>query len=70
MTTILINEKTKKGRIILDLIKVLGVGEIVDENNIARGIPNKTTIRALKEIRSGETTKCENFDEYLVKTNL
>jgi hypothetical protein len=34
------------------------------------GIPNKTTIRALQELRSGETTKFEKFEDYLVKTNL
>jgi hypothetical protein len=40
MTTIIINEKTKKGRIILDLIRELGAGEILNENNIAQAIPN------------------------------
>ena len=30
MTTIVINEKTKKGRIIVDLIREMGVGEIIE----------------------------------------
>jgi hypothetical protein len=31
MTTIVINEKTKKGRIILDLIREMGIGEIIEK---------------------------------------
>jgi hypothetical protein len=67
MTTIIINEKTKKGRIILDLIKEIGVGKIVDnlmesENNL-----NSTTVKAIREANEGKTIKCIDFDDYLKK---
>ena len=35
MTTIVINEKTKKGRIILDLIREMGVGEIIESKKVS-----------------------------------
>ena len=32
MTTVIINEKTKKGRIILDLIREMSCGKIITDN--------------------------------------
>ncbi len=65
MTTIIINEKTKKGKIIIELIKEIGVGKIIDE---AKYISNQTTISAIEEAKAGYTTKCSDFDDYLKKT--
>ena len=67
MTTIIINEKTKKGRIILDLIKEMGVGKIVDDLMEPENIPNSKTIKAIKEANEGKTIKCIDFDDYLKK---
>lgn len=67
MTTIIINEKTKKGRIILDLIREMGVGKIVDEKMGSENIPNDETIKAIQEARKGKTIRCNDFNDYLNK---
>ena len=67
MTTIIINEKTKKGRIILDLIREMGVGKIVDEKKESENIPNAKTLQAIQEAKEGKTIKCADFDDYLKK---
>lgn len=67
MTTIIINEKTKKGRIILDLIKEIGVGKIVDNLMESENILNSVTLKAIKEANEGKTIKCIDFDDYLKK---
>lgn len=65
MTTIIIDEKTKRGKVILDLIREMGVGKIIDDS--IKHTPNKTTLNAIRESNNGETTKCNSFDEYLEK---
>lgn len=67
MTTIIINEKTKKGRLILDLIREIGVGEIIDDRLEPDNIFNNTTIKAIQEANEGKTIKCRDFDDYLNK---
>jgi len=67
MTTIIINEKTKKGRIILDLIREMRVGKIVDNLMESENIPNNTTIKAILEANEGKTIKCIDFNDYLKK---
>ena len=64
MATVIINEKTKKGKIIIDLIKELGIGRIIYDS---KDIPNQTTIDAIEEANSGYTTKCSDFEDYLKK---
>ena len=67
MTTIIINEKTKKGRIVLDLIREMNCGKIIpDEKNVAEN-PNEITRLAIQQARKGETNKCTNFEDYLAK---
>jgi hypothetical protein len=67
MTTIIINEKTKKGQLILDLIKEMGIGKIVEDNMEANDIPNNTTLKAILEAKEGKTIKCVDFEDYLKK---
>ena len=67
MTTIIINEKTKKGRIILDLIKEIGVGKIIDNSMESDNILNNTTLKAINEANEDQTIKCIDFDDYLKK---
>jgi hypothetical protein len=67
MTTIIINEKTKKGQLILDLIREMGVGKIIDEKKESENIPNNTTLKAIQEAEEGKTIKCVDFDDYLKK---
>jgi len=67
MTTIIINEKTKKGRIVLDLIREFSCGEIIDYNKESENFPNDKTIKAIQKANEGETIKCIDFDDYLKK---
>ena len=67
MTTIIINEKTKKGRLILDLIREIGVGEIIDDSLELDNNLNNTNKKAIKEAIEGNTIKCNDFDDYLKK---
>jgi hypothetical protein len=69
MTTIIINEKTKKGQLILDLLRELGIGKIIDEKTASEKNPNNETIKAIQEAREGKTIKCIDFDDYLKKVN-
>ncbi len=69
MTTIIINEKTKKGQLILDLLRELGIGKIIDEKTASEKNPNNETIKAIQDAREGKTIKCIDFDDYLKKVN-
>jgi len=67
MTTIIIDENTKKGRLFLDLIQEMGVGEINDDMLESHDIFNNTTLKAIKDAREGKTIKCDDFDDYIKK---
>jgi hypothetical protein len=68
MTTVIINEKSKKGRIVLDLIKELGIGKIISEKRRNKSLkPNKDTLLAIKDAIEGKTIKCDSFEDYLEK---
>ena len=64
MTTVIINEKTK-GKLVLALIRELGVGRIVEDQH--KKIPNQTTINAMEEAKAGKTIRCRDFNDYLEK---
>jgi hypothetical protein len=65
MTTIIINEKTKKGKIILELIRELGAGKIMGEAPAM----NEVTRKAIEEAMEGKTIRCNSFEDYLEKVN-
>ena len=68
MTTIIIDEKSKKGKIVLELIKELGIGKIVGNEKIKTVKPNRITLDAVKDAYEGKTVVCEDFQDYLKKT--
>ena len=70
MTTIIIDENTKKGKIILDLVRELKAGRIITEDSYDEFSLNKTTIEAIREAREGMTIVCEDFKEYLKKVSV
>ena len=59
--TITINERTNAGRSLVANLKSLSV--IKDEQ------PNLTTMKAIKELKTGKVTRCKSFDEYLDLVN-
>ncbi len=67
MTTIIINEKTKKGKLIIDLIREMNCGTTMENDNISKNTPNDITRLSIKEAREGKTTKCLDLDDYLAK---
>lgn len=68
MATVIINEKSRKGRIVLDLIKELGIGKIISEKSGKKSLkPNKDTLLAIKDAIEGNTVKCNDFRDYLEK---
>ena len=68
MTTVIIDEKSKKGKIVLKLIKELGIGKFVVEKKIKSTRPNQVTLDAIKEAYEGKTIVCEDFQDYVKKT--
>ena len=64
MTKVIINNKTKKGKLILDLIREMNCGEILEEE------PNEETIKAIQEARNGELKKAENSKDLSDKLGL
>jgi hypothetical protein len=66
MTTIIINEKTKKGQIILNLVREMGAGKIIEEKHETH-FPNRITLQAIDEAKKGKTVQCTDFDDYLEK---
>ena len=60
MTTIIINEKSKKGRIILDLVRELSCGKIIEDDSV--NIPNSKTIKAIQEASEVKTIKCNEIE--------
>ncbi|MGM9752825.1 MAG: hypothetical protein ACI3ZK_02080 [Candidatus Cryptobacteroides sp.] len=53
--TINIDERTKAGKSLVNYLRNLGVIEEA----------NETTLDAIAEIRRGEGTRCDTFDDYL-----
>lgn len=69
MTTIIIDERTKKGKIIIDLVRELNAGEILQQNRKAKTGYNQTTLEAINEAIEGRTVVCESFEDYLSKVS-
>ena len=58
MTTVIINEKSKKGKIVLDLIRELGIGKIVEDDNLKKKEnPNTVTLKEINDAYEGKTIK-------------
>jgi hypothetical protein len=67
MTTVIIDERTKKGKIILDLVREMKAGQILVENRKKNPVFNRATLDAIIEASKGQTIVCENYDDYLKK---
>jgi len=57
MTTVIINNKTKMGKLILDLIREMGCGEILYDH------PNKETHAAIEDARKSKLKKADSASE-------
>ena len=57
--TISVNERTGAGRSLVAYLRSLSV--IVEPKTK----PNRTTMKALEEFKTGKVTRCKSFDDYL-----
>ncbi len=63
MTTITINEKTKKGKMLLQFIKTM----YENESFVSINIPNSQTLQAFDECQNKSLIKTKNYDDFLRK---
>jgi hypothetical protein len=65
MTTVIIDEKTTKGKRLLEFLKSFS-----NENFISiEKKPNETTKRAIRAAKEGRVTRAENLDDLMEKLN-
>jgi hypothetical protein len=62
MTTIIIDDKSVGAKKIIEYIKTLPYAKIIDESE-----PNKVTLRAVNEIKTGKTNSYKNTEDLFVK---
>ena len=62
MTTIIINEKNSKGKMLLELLRKFEGEEYFKISNDSP-VPNAETIKAIKEAKSGKVNKYKNSAE-------
>ncbi len=67
MTTITINERTPKGKSLLEFLKKFQ-GESFIRFEEAK-TPNKTTLKAMRDAEAGKVIKSANVDDLIKKLN-
>lgn len=65
MTTIIINEQTKKGKSLLNFLEEFKGEEFIQIEKK----PNKATIRAIEDSRKGKIVKTKNVNDLIKKLN-
>lgn len=63
MTTVIINERTTKGKKLLEFLKSFSGEKFI----IIEKEPNATTIKAMEDIKKGKVTKAKNVDDLMNK---
>jgi len=64
MTTVILDDKTKKGKLILDLIREINGGKIINDE------PNEETIKAIKEARNQDVKEVKDSEELINKLGI
>ena len=62
MTTVIITNKSKAAKQMVEFLKTQPYAKVIEENE-----PNNTTLKAIEEARKGKTIQCDSFDDYLEK---
>ena len=65
MTTVTINERTSKGKMLLEILRKFEGEEFIDFQKQ----PNAATKRAISDVKKGKVTECENVEDMLKKLN-
>jgi len=64
MTTVIINNKTKRGKLLLNLIREMDCGEILSDE------PNEETRKAINDARNGRVSKALSANELIKELGL
>lgn len=65
MTTVTINERTSKGKLLMEMLrKFENEGFVFIEKK-----PNPETKRAIGDVKKGKVTKCDSVDDMMKKLN-
>ena len=65
MTTVIIDEKTTKGKKLLDFLKSFSNEKFIS----IKKEPNETTKKAIRAAQKGKVTRAENVDDLMKKLN-
>lgn len=63
MATVIIRNKSKAAKLMLEYLKTQRYATVIEEDNE----PNEVTLRAIEEVKTGQTTKYKNADELIEK---
>jgi hypothetical protein len=65
MTTVTINERTSKGKMLLEILRKFEGEEFIN----FQSKPNAETMRAIRDAKKGKVTVCESVDDMMKKLN-
>ena len=65
MTTVTINERTSKGKMLLEILRKFEGEEFIN----FQSKPNAETRRAIRDVKKGKVTACESVDDMIKKLN-
>jgi len=65
MVLLKVKENTKQAKLMLEYLKSLPYVEVIEPENI----PNRTTLRAMKDAEEGKVTKAKNVNDLIAKLN-
>ena len=63
MTTVTINERTSKGKMLLEILRKFEGEEFIN----FQSKPNAETMRAIRNVKKGKVTACESVDDMIKK---
>ncbi|MCX6222229.1 MAG: hypothetical protein NTZ69_14735 [Bacteroidia bacterium] len=65
MTTVTINEKSSKGKMLLEILRKFEGEEFINFQKK----PNAETNRAIRDVKKGKVIECENVEDLMKKLN-
>ena len=65
MTTVTINEKSSKGKMMLEILRKFEGEEFINFQKK----PNAETNRAISDVKKGKVIECENVEDMMKKLN-
>ena len=65
MTTVTINERSSKGKMLLEILRKFEGEEFINFQKK----PNAETNRAISDVKKGKVIECENVEEMMKKLN-